>query len=142
MSEANKALVRQLFERADKSDIGVIDDVIADSYVDHNPPPFQTPGATGAAGARDTFETATKIFSDWQHEVLAQFSDGDFVITRVVGRGRHTGDFLGIPATDKDVQMEGIAIHRIENGKVVEHWGQVDGMGMLVQMGAVPPPGG
>jgi predicted ester cyclase len=141
MSDANKALVRQLFERADKSDITVIDDVLAEDYVDHNPPPFQGP-RTGAPGARDTFETATKIFSDWSHEIVQQFSDGDFVITRVVGRGRHTGDFLGIPATDKDVQMEGIAIHRIEDGKLVEHWGQVDGLGMLVQMGVVPPPGG
>lgn len=141
MSEANKAIVRTLLEGADRNDISVLGETLAPDSVDHNPPPFATSGE-GLEAARDTFTTAGKIFSDWSHEVLQQFSDGDFVITRVIGRGRHTGEFLGIPATDKDVQMEGIAIHRIEGGKVVEHWGQVDGLGMLVQMGAVPPPGG
>jgi predicted ester cyclase len=141
MSEANKALVRTLLEGADRSDISVLDETVESDYVDHNPPPFQGPN-TGIDGARDAFTTATKIFSDWSHEVVQQFSDGDFVITRVIGRGKHTGDFLGIPATNKDVQMEGIAIHRVVDGKIVEHWGQVDAMGMLVQMGVVPPPEG
>ena len=136
----NKALVRALLEGADRSDISVIDQVLADNYVDHNPPPFQGP-ATGAAGARDAFATATKIFSDWSHEVAQQFSDGEFVITRLIGRGRHTGDFLGIPASNADVTMEGIAIHRVVDGKIVEHWSQVDGLGLLGQIGALPPMG-
>lgn len=139
MSEDNKALVRKMLAGADANDIGVLGEVLADGYVDHNPPPFQGPG-TGLPGARDGFEIATKIFSDWRHEVLAQYTDGDFVITRVVGRGKHTGEMLGIPATNNDVSMEGIAIHRIENGKIAEHWGQVDGTGLLMQMGAFPPP--
>lgn len=141
MSEANKAIIRNLLQGADRDEIAVLDETVAADYSDHNPPPFQGP-ATGLEGARDAWTTATKIFSDWSHEVVAQYSDGDYVITRIVGRGRHTGDFLGIPPTNKDVQMEGIAIHRVVDGKIVEHWGQVDAMGMLVQMGVVPPPGG
>jgi len=141
MSEANKALVRTLLEGADRSDIAVLDETVAGDYVDHNPPPFQGPG-TGLDGARDAFTTATKIFSGWTHEVVQQFTDGDFVISRIVGRGKHTGDFLGIPASNQDVQMEGIAIHRVVDGKIVEHWSQVDAMGMLMQMGALPPPTG
>ena len=140
MSEENKALVRALLEGADRSDISVLDQVLADGYVDHNPPPFQGP-ATGADGARDAFTTATKIFSDWSHEVAQQFSDGDFVITRLIGRGRHTGDFLGVPASNAEVSMEGIAIHRVVDGKIVEHWSQVDGLGLLGQIGALPPMG-
>lgn len=123
------------------SDIAILDETVAADYTDHNPPPFQGP-KTGLDGAQDAFTTATRIFSDWSHEIVQQFSDGDFVITRIVGHGKHTGDFLGIPPTNKDVQMEGIAIHRVVDGKIVEHWGQVDAMGMLVQMGAVPSPGG
>lgn len=140
MSEANKALIRSLLEGADRSDISVLDETVAADYTDHNPPPFQGPG-TGVDGARDAFTAATKIFSDWSHEVVQQFTDGDFVISRIVGRGKHTGEFLGIPASDKDVQMEGIAIHRVVDGKIVEHWSQVDAMGMLMQIGAIPPPG-
>jgi predicted ester cyclase len=139
MSEDNKALVRKMLAGADANDIGVLDEVLADGYVDHNPPPFQGPG-TGLPGARDGFEIATKIFSDWHHDVLAQYTDGDYVITRVVGRGTHTGEMLGIPPSNNEVSMEGIAIHRIENGKIAEHWGQVDSTGLLMQMGAFPPP--
>jgi len=139
MSEANKELVREMLAGADANDIGVLDQVLADDYVDHNPPPFQGPG-TGLPGARDGFEIATKIFSDWHHEVLAQYTDGDFVISRVVGRGKHTGEMLGVPASNNDVSMEGIAIHRIANGKIAEHWGQVDAAGLLFQMGAMPGP--
>src|SRR5689334_8510412 len=102
MSEQNKALVRTLFERADKSDASVIEDVVATEYADHNPPPFQGP-ATGAAGAHDAFTAALKIFSDFDHEIVQQIAEGDYVVTRVIGRGRHTGDFMGIPATNNDV---------------------------------------
>lgn len=140
MSEANKALVRQLLAGADRADESVIDDVVHASYEDHNPPPFQGP-ATGAQGAHDAFANALKIFSDFHHEIGEQIAEGEYVVTRIVGHGRHTGDFLGIPATNKDVTMEGIAIHRVVDGKIVEHWGQVDGIGMLMQMGALPPMG-
>jgi len=141
MSEDNKALVRRLLDAADRSDIAALDELLAPGYVDHNPPPFQNPALSGVEGARDTFATAMKIFSDWHHEVLEQFSDGDRVITRVVGRGRHTGEMLGIPASNNDVAMEGIAIHRIADGKIAEHWSQVDGLGLLMQIGALPAMG-
>jgi predicted ester cyclase len=141
MSEANKALVRSLLEGADRNDISILDDTLATDCADHNPPPFAASG-DGIDAARETFTTAGKIFSDWSHEVVQQFSDGDFVITRLIGRGKHTGEFLGIPASNNDVQMEGIAIHRVVDGKIVEHWGQVDGVAMLAQMGALPPLGG
>jgi len=141
MSEANKAVVRSLLEGADRNDISILEETVEPNYADHNPPPFQGTG-TGLEGARDAFMAATKIFSDWSHEVVAQFSDGDYVITRVIGRGRHTGEFFGIPPSNKDVEMEGIAIHRIVDGKIVEHWGQVDAMGLMMQIGAMPPAGG
>jgi predicted ester cyclase len=140
-ADANKALVRSLLERADRSDISVIDDVVDTGYVDHNPPPFQGPGH-GADGARDAFGAAMKIFSDFSHEVVQQFTDGDYVISRVTAHGRHSGEFMGIPATNKPVSMEGIAIHRVVDGRIVEHWSQVDALGMLVQLGVVPAPGG
>lgn len=138
-AEENKDVVRRYLSRVDSGDIGVIDEFVADGYDDHNPPPFQG-DARGAQGARDAFAYALKAFSDFKHQVHAQYVDGDFVITRLSGRGRHTGEFMGIPATNKDVSMEGIAIHRVVDGKVVEHWAQVDGMGLLMQMGAIPPP--
>jgi predicted ester cyclase len=138
-AEENKALVRDLFAGADAAREEVLDEVLAGDYDDHNPPPFQGP-TTGLAGAHEAWQYATNAFSDWSHEVLAQHTDGDFVITRVVGRATHTGDFLGVPATGREVTMEGIAIHRVVDGKLVEHWGQVDAIGLMMQMGAIPAP--
>jgi len=60
-------------------------------------------------------------------------------VSRVKAWGKHTGDFLGIPATGKEVTMTGIAAHRIANGKIVEHWGQNDVLGLFQQLGAFPP---
>lgn len=115
MSEANQDLVRHLLSRADAGDVSVVSEVVAHDYLDHNPPPFQG-SATGSAGARDAFTAVLGIFSDFSPDVVQQFSDGDYVISRIVGRGRHTGKFLGIPATGKDVTIEGIAIHRVVDG--------------------------
>ena len=52
----------------------------------------------------------------------------------------HSGEFLGIPPTGKEVRMSGIAIHRVKDGKMVEHWAMVDGMSLLQQLGAIPAP--
>jgi predicted ester cyclase len=139
-SEDNKALIRDWLTGVDTGKAEVIDDFLSGEVVDHNPPPFQGP-ATGIAGARDAFNYALGAFSDFKHEIVAQFADGDYVISRIVGRGRHTGDFMGVPATGKDVTMEGIAIHRVVDGRIVEHWAQVDAANMLMQMGAIPASG-
>jgi predicted ester cyclase len=140
MSEANKALVRSYLTGVDTGDVGVLDTYVDPTYDDHNPPPFQQ--GTGMDGARQAFTYALGAFSDFRHEISAQYADGDVVITRITGSAKHTGEFLGIPATGKQVSMEGIAIHRIADGKVVEHWAQVDAMNLMMQMGAIPPPGG
>lgn len=60
---------------------------------------------------------------------------------RTAGRGTHLGDLLGIPASGKQVTMEGITILRIEEGKIVERWGRIDALGLLQQLGVIPPLG-
>lgn len=139
-TEQNKALVRRWLEGVDTGDVKVVDEFLGVGFVDHNPPPF--PGLSpGVEGSREAFSYALKAFSNFHHEINDQYADGDRVITRVTGYGKHTGEFLGIPPTGKDVKMEGIAVHRIVDGKLVEHWAQIDALGLLIQLGAVPPPG-
>jgi steroid delta-isomerase-like uncharacterized protein len=138
-AEENKALVRSWLEAIDTGEPAVVDKYVSEDVVDHNPPPI--PGlAPGIQGLRDAFANALTAFTDFRHEVKAQYAEGDTVISRIVGYGKHTGEFLGCPATGKDVQMEGIAIHRIADGKLVEHWAQIDAVGLFVQLGAIPPP--
>ncbi len=139
MSEENKALVREFLAGVDTGDIGVLDKFLVEDYDDHNPPPFQQ--GTGYDAGRDAFRYALNAFSDFHHEITAQYVDGDTVITRLVGSGKHTGEFMGVPATGKQVSMEGVSIHRVENGKLVEKWSTVDALSLLMQMGAIPAPG-
>ena len=139
MVDDNKKVIQKFFERVDTGDIGAIDDFVSPKYQDHNPAPF--PGVTpDFDGGKVAFKYAMNAFSDFRHEIKDQIIQGDLVVTRVIGFGKHTGEFMGVPPTGKDIQMEGIVIHRVKDGKMVEHWAQVDGLGMLVQLGVLPPP--
>jgi predicted ester cyclase len=139
--EENKVLVARWLEAVDTGKVGVLEQFLPGGYEDHNPPPF--PGLTpGLPGVRKAFEYALDAFSDFRHEIEAQYAEGDTVITRLTAYGRHTGEFLGVPATGTEVKMQGIAIHRVVDGQLVEHWAQVDALGLLQQLGAFPAPGG
>jgi steroid delta-isomerase-like uncharacterized protein len=132
-----KAAVGRWFERIDQGGVPDVPAYIAENYRDHNPPPF--PGlAKGLKGAGQAFKLALDAFDEFHHEIAASFAEGDKVASRVTGFGKHTGTFLGIPATGKQVSMSGISIHRVTDGKLAEHWAQVDGLSLLQQMGAIP----
>jgi predicted ester cyclase len=62
------------------------------------------------------------------------------VVTRLIGRGTFLGDFQGISANGKVIEITGITIHRVVDGKLVEHWANIDGLGFLQQLGALPAP--
>ena len=74
--------------------------------------------APGLEGFRQGFNYGLSAFSDFQHTIEDQITEGDKVATRLTASGVHTGDFLGVPPTGKRVTMTGIAIRRIVDGKV------------------------
>jgi steroid delta-isomerase-like uncharacterized protein len=132
-----RAVVGRWFERVDRGGVPDVSQYVVDGYTDHNPPPIQGL-AHGATGLRQIFAFALTAFSEFHHEIGASISEGDKVASRVTGFGKHAGDFLGIPATGKNVTMSGITIHRLTNGKLSEHWAQIDALSLLQQLGAVP----
>jgi predicted ester cyclase len=135
----HKSIVQNFQRDIDTGRASVLDGYIEAGYTDHNPAPFASK-APGIVGQKETFNIALDIFSEFKHVVEDQVAEGDKVATRITGSGKHVGPLLGIPPTNKMVTMSGIAIHRVANGKLVEHWGQVDGVGLLAQLGAVPAP--
>jgi predicted ester cyclase len=137
MSEENKQLIRRFYQSIDEGDPAILDQFIAPDYDDHSPPFPDLP--PGVAGSRKAFHLALTAFSDFRHEVLEQIAEGDRVVTRMTASGKHTGEFFGITATGKQVSMTGIAVHRIVDGKIAEHWSDVDGFGLFQQLGAFPP---
>jgi predicted ester cyclase len=70
-----------------------------------------------------------------------EIAEGDKVITRGYFSGTHQGEFQGIPPTGKQIKVSYIDIWRVENGKLVENWIQMDMVGLLQQLGVIPPMG-
>lgn len=140
MSEANKALIARYIEAIDandSSDWSVLDEFIAEDVVVHSPLlPGCTPDREGIKQAAEIFRQATP----GQHEIRTQVAEGDLVVSHIVARGVHAGELLGIPATGNEIETEGIAIHRIADGKIVEHWQVSDVARVLQQVGALPGP--
>lgn len=135
--EENKAVVRRWFAETDKGNYGIIDELCAPGYVDHNPP---LPGMGDGSGAvRRANEALRAAFPDTVHTILDQIAEGDKVMTRLRGRGTFVGECLGIPPNGKVVEIEGVSIHRLVDGKLVEHWAQADLLGFMQQLGAIPP---
>jgi predicted ester cyclase len=80
-------------------------------------------------------------FPDWRYSIEDLIAGGDKVVARVTVYGTHQGNFLGIPATGTPVTMTEIQIVRVAFGQIVDMWANVDLLGMLQQLGAVPAPG-
>jgi len=134
MSEANKALVRRYYEIIDSGDVSLIDEVLAPDFVSHSPP---FPGLPQTIeGVRQGWAMSLAAFGSYRHVIEDQFASGDRVATRIRATGVHTGDYRGIKGDGRTVSIEGIAIHRISNGRIVEHWGRLDLHGLLAQMQA------
>jgi predicted ester cyclase len=137
----NKALVLGFLAALDANtdaDWSVIDEFVAPGFVSHAP---LLPGLTGD---RDGLKRAAEIFriaTPGTHEILLQVAEDDLVVTLAVGRGVHSGELMGIRASNRPVEATGIAIHRIRDGSIVEHWGVTDVARILQQIGALPGPG-
>jgi predicted ester cyclase len=136
----NKDLIRRYIQAIDDnqtSDWSILDEYIAEDFVAHNPPiPGVSLDREGMKQAAEIFRVATPGL----HEIGIQVEEGDLVVSQIVGRGVHAGELLGIPATNKEVETEGIAIHRVRDGKIVEYWSVTDIARVLQQVGVLPGP--
>lgn len=81
-------------------------------------------------------------FPDINVKVNDQFVKGDKVFSYFTWTGTHQGAFMGVPPTGKQVTVEGMDIWRVQDGKLAENWVIMDAMGLMMQLGVVPPPGG
>jgi steroid delta-isomerase-like uncharacterized protein len=137
MSEANKALIRRWLAEMDKRNLHIVDELVAVDYIDHNPPiPDLAPGREGVKQANALLLTA---FPDASHTIEDQIAEGDKVVTRMTVRGTFVGEYLGIPPNGKQITAEGIMIHRVAGGQLVEHWAMADNLRLFQQLGVIPP---
>ncbi|OLC31521.1 MAG: hypothetical protein AUH31_02470 [Armatimonadetes bacterium 13_1_40CM_64_14] len=133
--EETKALGRRLVEALNTGNLPVIDEVFAAGYVDRNPFPGTTPDREGLKQGLAKFRAA---FPDYRYTIEDEITAGDKLVHRLSARGTQKGEFQGVKPTGKQVNWTEFHIARLANGKVVEHWGIEDQLGMMQQLGLVP----
>ncbi|MGI8498488.1 MAG: ester cyclase [Gemmatimonadaceae bacterium] len=74
------------------------------------------------------------------HVIEDQIAEGDKVVTRLRGVGRHQGEIFGIPPSGRELDVKAVAIHRIQDGKLAEHWSTTDTAALLQQLGVIELP--
>jgi steroid delta-isomerase-like uncharacterized protein len=136
MSEDNKARVREFIDRVlTAGEIDATGDYFRDDVVEEVPFPGQGPGLQGL---KETLTRIRHAFPDSKWSVEEQIAEGDKVLTRFTWSGTHQGEFLGIPATNRHVQVWGMVIDRFEDGKVKSTRILLDTLSMMQQLGVVP----
>jgi steroid delta-isomerase-like uncharacterized protein len=103
----------------------------------YNNPQGQQNDFDGAAGTLKYFESA---FPDHHTTTYDEIVTEDRAVYRWITRGTHQGEMLGIPPSNKPIELRGMTILRIEGGKICEVWENIDLLGLMQQMGAIPSP--
>lgn len=114
-------------------DDDVARELVSLDFIDHEAP-SGTPG--GPEGYAATARWMRGVWTDAKWDIVDSFGEGDKATLRVVFSGKHTAEFLGIPATGRTVTVNHIHIYRVANGQVVEHWAVREDLGLLRQLGA------
>ena len=139
-TEQNKALVRQMVEEIfNRGNMSRADEFLAPDFVEREELPPGMP--RDREGVKLLTTMLRSAFPDFKATIDDIVAEGDKVVIRQTWSGTHKGEFMGVPPTDKSVSFGVIDIIRIAGGKFVEHWGQMDSMGLMQQLGAIPTPG-
>jgi predicted ester cyclase len=139
-TKENKAIVHRYMEEFwNAGDLAVADEIIAADFCNHSPVPGEAPDREGLKQSVSAFHTG---FSGPRFATEDMVAEGDRVALRGTFRGKHTGPFTGIPATDREIAMTWFIMLRIEGGKITDRWANFDELGFLTQLGALAPMGG
>ena len=138
-SEQNKAIARRIpIEVFSQGRLEVLDELLAPDFTEHSQLPPGIPG--GREGVKAIASALRKGFPDLNYRVDLQIAEGDFVAAYLTVSGTHKGEVFGMPATGKHAEWAESHTVKMVNGKVTEHWGVADQLGMLRQLGLAPTP--
>jgi steroid delta-isomerase-like uncharacterized protein len=137
MTKENKAVVRRFYEAFGAGDMASLRAVLAPdlaAYTHAQPDPLTQ---------EEQLQTITMWLArfDTRFDVEEQIAEGDAVVTRVTMVATHNGgEFMGVPPSGKEIVTSGISIERIQDGRIVQRRVESDWLGMMQQLGLVPPP--
>ena len=131
---ANKTLITRYYnEVLNQRNLAALDDLLAPNFASWLPDGTRL----GRDEYRDAVLASHQAFPDLAVEVLDQLAEGDKVATRWRASGTHRGPFAGIAATDRAVTITAMHLHRIADGKLTEHWEEIDLLRLMRQLGVL-----
>jgi steroid delta-isomerase-like uncharacterized protein len=133
MPDDPKSLARRFYQEVSAGNLDALDELLADDFVDHEEFPGIEPTKEGV---RQYFALFRSAFPDLHMELHEVVAEDDLVCARVTMTGTHDGEFVGLAPTGRRVEVEGIDMVRVRDGRAVEHWGVTDAMTMMQQLGA------
>jgi steroid delta-isomerase-like uncharacterized protein len=135
--EENKDIARRFIQRVFvEADPAAVDELASEDFMPHSWGQMP-PGRDSLKAAQ---KRVTQGISDARMTIEDLIAEGDKVAVRLISHGRHTGEFMGVPASGKEYDISETHIFRITGGKVVEHWLNADMLGLMQQIGALPAP--
>ena len=134
----NKALAARIpLEVFNQGRVDVLDEVLVPDYIEHSPAPGFP---DGPEGLKQFVLALRAAFPDFTYRIELEIAEGDLVVHYLHATQTMRGDFLGMKATGKTATVEQTHIARIRDGRLVEHWGVIDQLSMLQQLGIIPMP--
>jgi steroid delta-isomerase-like uncharacterized protein len=132
-TDANKDVVRRFVEQVlVKLNADAVDELVADDFISHNWP--------SDPDSRTALKAATQRvgqgLADISFSIDDLIAEDDRVVARVTSRARQVGPFMGMPASGRGYEIGEIHIFRLRDGKIVEHWYEMDVMGLMKQLKA------
>ena len=133
VEEQNTALVKRLIDELNRGNAEIVKELYAPDLKSYSPS-----GSTSPTSQNDSFELTKAYFNafpDLNQTIEEVVASGDRVAVRFMARGTHKGDFQGIPATGNKMELSGIAILQIKDGKIIEERQDTDSLGFMMQLG-------
>lgn len=125
MSEVNKAMVRRLMEAINTGNMDIVDELFTPEL---------------AEPTKRSFVAFRLAFPDWRMDIMELVAEGNTVVGRFRCSGTNQGEFKGVPATGRRMEIDEVYFLRVDDGKFVDFWGLEDDLARLRQLGVISPP--
>jgi len=132
-SKTNLNVVQRFYDAYNNKREAILNEVIADDYVDYG---HQPPGR-GVQGARSDHQDIARGFEDARFDIDEMFGNDDRVAVRWTLHATHTGPFAGLSPTQKKIEVRGISLYRLRDGKITETRNQADLLALFTQLGTI-----
>jgi steroid delta-isomerase-like uncharacterized protein len=130
----HRTLAERFAQTLTDHDLDAFAELLDEQYINHNR--YAQPGKEGSVGIFAAFLSA---FEDFRVEVDDVIEASETVVGRYTYRGRHTGTFMGIPPSGAQIEMHSIDIWRVRDGRLHEHWDELNSLEFFQQIRAIPP---